>query len=323
MRIFFFLLTLMCSCTFLYAQEKTGVWRGVVRFSQYGFDPNFNPTPRSIMPPNDPQSRMGRAGTSSFATSTITNSEVDTHAKLEWLQIDDRSVVQLTSYSVDNKLVTMYQFHARPTPKEFYKFHLQGKSLLVKESDRRADLFDMRGTFQETDSSFVFWGVWEDPFTGKRFGTFFFEKVKENIAINPELVYSFLKKNKLDENSLINPIPSPVIHDTIRTEAIAVYGNLVENGLKDQDTLSIWFNGKLLEDNIVPSEKRFFFRANLGDQEWNYLTVRCKNEGREKGAGIHLNFEFNDIQMKYNLVLFRFGQADWVIRRKVSNKQAE
>ncbi|MBL0883651.1 MAG: hypothetical protein IBJ16_09965 [Chitinophagaceae bacterium] len=320
MRIFFLLLTLMCSYSFLIAQEKTGVWQGIVRFSRYGFDPNYNPTPTPIMPPNDPQSRMGRAGASSFATSTITNTETDTRAKLEWQQIDDRSVVQLTSYGVDNKLVTMYQFYARPTPKEFYKFHLQGKSVVVKETDRRADLFDMRGTFQETDSSFVFWGVWEDPFTGKRFGTFFFEKIKETLTINPELVYSFLKKNKLSDSILSEPFSSLVVLDTIQTDAIAVYGNLVDNGLKDQDTLSIWFNGKLLEDNIVPTDKRFFFRANLADQEWNYLTIRCKNEGKEKGTGVHLNFEFNDIHMKYNLVLFRYGQADWVIRRKAPNK---
>ncbi|WP_353548882.1 hypothetical protein [Sediminibacterium sp. KACHI17] len=322
MRLLICSLILICCTSILTAQEKTGVWRGIVRFSSYGFDPNYNPTPRPIMPPNDPQSRMGRPGTSSFATSTVTNTETDTRAKLEWLQIDDRSVVQLTSYGVDNKLVTMYQFYARPTPKEFYKFHMQGKSVVVKETDRRADLFDMRGTFQETDSSFVFWGVWEDPFTGRRFGTFFFEKVKEVISINPELVYSFLKKNKLSDDIVSASIPAIVVHDTIQTDAIAVYGNLVDNGLKDQDTLSIWFNGKLLEDNIVPTDKRFFFRANLADQEWNYLTIRCKNEGKEKGAGVHLNLEFNDIQMKYNLGLFRYGQSDWVIHRKVSNKQA-
>lgn len=323
MRAIFLLLIFIYFCNYSIAQKKTGVWRGVVRFSQYGFDPNFNPTPTPIMPPNDPQSRMGRAGSSSFATSSITNSEIDTDAKLEWVQIDDRSLVQLTSYSIDNKLVTMYQFYARPTPKEFYKFHLQAKSLVVKESDKRADLFDMRGTFQETDSSFVFWGVWEDPFSQKRFGTFYFEKVKEVVTINPELVYSFLKKNKLNESILQTAISAPVILDTIQTDAIAVYGNLVDNGLKDQDTLSIWFNGKLLEDDVVPSEKRFFFRANLVDQEWNYLTIRCKNEGKEKGAGVHLNFEFSDVQMKYNLVLYQYNQADWVIRRKVPNKMAK
>lgn len=301
------------------AQEKTGVWRGVVRFSRYGFDPNFNPSPKPIMPPNDPQSRMGRAASNSFATTTITNTETDTRAKLEWLQIDDRSVAQLTSYGNDNKLVTMYQFYARPTPKEFYKFHLQGKSIVVKETDRRADLFDMRGTFQETDTSFIFWGVWEDPFTGRRFGTFFFEKVKEAITINPELIYTFLKKNKLNEKNFSYPVALPVIHDTLQTDAIAVYGNLVDNGLTDQDTLSIWFNGQLLEDNIVPDKKKFFFRANLADQEWNYLTIRCKHEGKEKGAGIHLNLEMNDRLMKYNLILYQHEQADWVIRRKPVN----
>ena len=53
---------------------------------------------------------------------------------------------------------------------------------------------------------------------------------------------------------------------------------------------------------------------NLGKQEWNHLTIRYKSEGKEKGRGVHLNLQLQDVQVKYNLALYQYHQAKRVIR---------
>lgn len=268
--------------------------------------------------------RVGRINENSEAMRVRVNANPAfvTNAKLEIIEADERMLAQLTSYGPDNTLVTMYQFYVRPTPKEFYKYHLQAKSVLVNETIKKADLFDLRGSFLNTDSGYIFQGVWEDPFANRRFGTFAFVQTEESVTINPELWHRFLKHHRIQESTLAPERlfkPTPVF-DTIVTESIAVYANLVDNGLMDQDTLSVWLNGRLIEDNIVPGKKPFYFRINLSDNEWNHFTIRCKSEGKEKGTGVHLNLQIEDLQMKYNLALYQFQQAEWVIRRKNSVK---
>lgn len=299
-------------------QDRTGVWRGVVIFGQNGYSfnqaflPSINNTLRSGKVLNE-STRSGRQYING-------NPEFETKAKLEIVQLDERMLAQLTSYSEDNSLITMYEFYVRPTPKEFYKYHLQAKSVLVNETIRKADLFDLRGSFKQTDSGYIFYGIWEDPFGRRRYGTFYFSASEEFLGINPELWHKFLKKNAQTDESKLSPAlhytPSPIL-DTLVTEEIAVYGNLVENGLTDQDTLSIWLNGRLIEDDIVPGKKPYHFRINLGQEEWNHITIRCKSEGKEKGAGVHLNLKFGEQQLKYNLALYQYQQSDWVIRRKI------
>jgi len=314
--IFSFLVFLITGST---AQDKTGVWRGIVVFG--GTVPYFNV---ATLPSIGNETRLGRINPNSTAMAIHVNGspEFVTKAKLEMIEADERMLAQLTSYGPDNKLVTMYQFYVRPTPKESYKYHLQAKSVLVNETIKKADLFDLRGSFLNTDSGVVFQGVWEDPFGKRRFGTFAFVPSVEPVTINPELWHGFLKKSRIEETSLTPDRqfkPSPLF-DTIITNAPAVYGNLVDNGLIDQDTLSVWLNGRLIEDDIVPGKKPFYFRVNLGEQEWNHLTIRCKSEGKEKGTGVHLNLQLQDLQMKYNLALYQYHQAEWVIRRTNSVK---
>jgi hypothetical protein len=303
------------------AQQKTGVWRGVVAFYFYGNPASYISTLPSIRGELRNGMRVNE-NSEGMRVNVNGNREFITQAKLEMIEADERMLAQLTSFSDDGKLVTMYQFYVRPTPKELFKYHLQAKSLLVNETIRKADLFDLRGSFVETDSGTIFQGIWEDPFGKRRFGSFAFVPSNESITINPELWYSFLKKNHIEETSLLPQRqfkPEPLF-DTILTEAPAIYGNLIDNGLIDHDTLSIWLNGRLIEDNIVPGKKPFYFRANLGEQEWNYLSIRCKNEGKEKGTGVHLNLQLQDMQMKYNLALYQYEQAEWVVRRKNSVK---
>lgn len=319
MRILYLFFCLVFLSTQSTAQGKTGVWRGIVVFG--GSVPYFN---SATLPSIGNETRLGRINPNSSAMAVYMNGnpELTTEAKLEMIEADERMLAQLTSYGPDNKLVTMYQFYVRPTPKEFYKYHLQAKSVLVNETIKKADLFDLRGSFLDTDSGLVFQGVWEDPFGKRRFGTFAFVPSTEPITINPELWHGFLKKNRIDEATLTPDRlfkPSPLF-DTITTNSPAVYGNLVDNGLIDQDTLSIWLNGRLIEDDIVPGKKPFYFRINLGEQEWNHFTIRCKSEGKEKGTGVHLNLQLQHLQMKYNLALYQYNQAEWVIRQKNSVK---
>jgi hypothetical protein len=310
------------------AQDKTGVWRGIVAFfppgnssSQMAALPSIGGEVRSSRRANQVPIRINE---NSPAMRFYANAppEFLTNAKLEIIEADERMLAQLTSYSDDYKLVTMYQFYVRPTPKEFYKYHLQAKSILVNETIRKADLFDLRGSFIHTDSGTVFRGIWEDPFGRRRFGNFAFQASDEAITINPELWHGFIKKQQINEATLaperqFKPTP---LFDTLVTDAPAVYANLVDNGVIDQDTLSVWLNGRLIEDDIVPGKKPFYFRINLGEEEWNHFTIRCKSEGKEKGTGVHLNLQLQDVQLKYNLALYQYHQAEWVIRRKNSVK---
>lgn len=319
MRVLYIFILLVFLITSSTAQDKTGVWRGIVVFG--GTVPYFNV---GTLPSIGNETRLGRINPNSPAMAIHVNEspEFVTKAKLEMIEADERMLAQLTSYGPDNKLVTMYQFYVRPTPKESYKYHLQAKSVLVNETIKKADLFDLRGSFLNTDSGFVFQGVWEDPYGKRKFGNFAFVPSNEMITINPELWHGFLKKNRIDESSLapdrqFKPFP---LFDTITTNAPAIYGNLIDNGLVDQDTLSIWLNGRLIEDDIVPGKKPFYFRINLGEEEWNHFTIRCKSEGKEKGTGVHLNLQLMDTQLKYNLALYQYHQAEWVIRRKDSVK---
>ena len=325
MRIILFFISLVLLVSPVTAQQKTGVWRGIVAF----FPPENSSSQIARLPSIGGVVRSGgrmpvRINENSPAMRFYVNAppEFLTNAKLEIIEADERMLAQLTSYSDDYKLVTMYQFYVRPTPKEFYKYHLQAKSVLVNETIRKADLFDLRGSFIHTDSGTVFRGIWEDPFGRRRYGNFAFVASEESVTINPELWHGFIKKQQINEASLaperqFKPTP---LFDTLVTNAPAVYGNLVDNGLIDQDTLSIWLNGRLIEDDIVPGKKPFYFRINLGDEEWNHFTIRCKSEGKEKGTGVHLNLQFQDLQMKYNLALYQYHQAEWVIRRKDSVK---
>lgn len=325
MRVHFLLLFFSFSILVqLNAQDRTGVWRGLVRFGGAGFTFGSN----NIIVPlagvsSGVRERAGRMPVNSAGAIITTTAEYDTKAKLEFLQVNDQLLAQLTSYNDEHTKVTMYQFYVRSTPKEFYKYHLQGKSILVNEVDKKADLFDLRGNFLTTDSSILFHGIWEHQFRDRRFGSFIFQQTQEQVTINHELLYTFLRSKKISENEIpaegiLQTIP---IHDTLATDAISIYGNLVDNGIIDQDTLSIWLNGKILEDDIVPGRKPFIFRANLSDQEWNHFTIRCKSEGKEKGSGVHLNLQLNDAQMKYNLILYQYHQADWIIQRPTKSKQ--
>lgn len=102
-----------------------------------GSVPYFN---SSTLPSIGNETRLGRINPNSIAMAVYVNGnpEVVTKAKLEMIEADERMLAQLTSYGPDNKLVIMYQFYVRPTTREFYKYHLQAKSVLVNETIKKS-----------------------------------------------------------------------------------------------------------------------------------------------------------------------------------------
>jgi hypothetical protein len=301
------------------AQEKrTGVWRGFLTLKMETYQGVNNI--RYLKTP-DPKARpiFFSANLLNRGVEPLQPNELDTKAKIEFQQVNDKMLAVLTSYSDDNSKIICYQFNVWPTPKEMYQYHLQGIGVIMNTSGKRAaDLFDMRGSFVNTDSGKIFIGIWHAPRGNMRFGSFAVGLTTEQVTINPELFYQFIEKNKIDEKTIpaANFPAISAISDSIVTNASFIHGSLVDNGLKDQDTLSFWLNGKLLEDNIVPGKKPYPFRIPLTEGNWNHFTIRCKSEGKTRGAGVHVSMEVMGQFMKYNLAFYKNHQADWVIGRE-------
>jgi hypothetical protein len=302
------------------AQDNSGVWRGVMKVvSPFGRDIQFNEiykldpiTGRPIVPPP-----------ATYPNRVIDSSSVHSRAKLEIIQSGDKLMAQMTSYAIDNRQVTMYQFSGGPNLKS--GFLLAGKSTLVNETQGTTPPFNLEGKFYDTNGIVVFKGLWRSQLSRTILGTFLFQKMDEPLTINPELVHMFLNpkndKNLETEETAKLPLSTPV-YDSLFTTSFSIDASMIDNGIPDNDTLCIWLNGHVLEDNIVPGKKRFIFRVKLEDKEWNYLTIRCKSEGKIRGAGVLLNMNTDEELLKYNLVLYKYNQVDWVIARKEKQKNA-
>ncbi len=311
---------LLCSLLFsilvLPAQDRTGVWRGTVKvMSADGKDLRYTPirkldpvtgnpiefNPASLYPPG----------------LVIDRNTVHTRAKFEIVQVGDKLMAQLISYALDNRQVTMYDFEGTPHGKDWVLF--KGKSTLVNETMGIAPPFNLEGKFVDTNGISYFKGKWTGQLTGNPLGFFVFEKTEEPFTINPELVHQFInpkndkQKNAIEKEKL--PVSTP-LYDSFITTSFSIDASILDNGIPDHDTLSIWLNGRLLEDNVVPGKTLFLFRAVLEEKEWNHLTIRCKSEGKIKGTGILLNLNTDEALLKYNLVMYQHDQVDWVIGRK-------
>ena len=300
----------------LAAQDRTGVWRGTVKLmSRDGRDLRYTPI-RKLNPVTGNPIEFRRDDL--YPPGLIIDSNtVHTRAKLEIVQVGNKLMAQLISYAMDNRQVTIYDFDGSPRGKD--KFILKGKSTLVNETMGIAPPFNLEGKFVDTNGISYFKGKWTGQLSGNQLGFFVFEKTAEPFTMNPELVHQFInpkndpEKQELEMEKL--PLSTP-IHDSLLTRSFSIDASIVDNGIPDRDTISIWLNGRLLEDNIVPGKTMFLFRAVLEEKEWNHLTIRCKSEGKIKGAGILLNMNTDEEMLKYNLVLYRNDQVDWVIGRK-------
>lgn len=312
-------------CAFLFsialvaAQDHSGVWQGTLKIVtadgrdlRYKTIAKLNPVtgnpiiPDTVWYPYD---------------IVIDSNTVHTRAKIEIIQSGNKMLMQLISYAMDNRQVTMYEFSGGPKGKDH--FLLTGKTNLVNETQGQVPLFNLDGKFSDTNGRSFFKGIWRSQLSGNVLGYFVFERTAEPFTINPELVHRFLNPSNKEtgpEEMARLPLATP-LHDSIITTSFSIDASVVDNGIPDNDTLSIWLNGKLIEDNVVPGKKMFLFRAKLDEKEWNQLTIRCKSEGKIKGTGILLNINTDEALLKYNLVMYKHDQVDWVIGRTEKRQQ--
>jgi hypothetical protein len=302
-----------CLCIQLYAQSYGGVWTGTLNVvTPSGGYVRFQPlnkidpvTGRTIIPDPTvvPQGVL------------IDSTVAHTQAKIEMIQKGDQVLALLTSYGDDRQQITSYLLNGLPGRKKGYYF--QGVSNLVNETMGEVPLFDLEGTFTEKEGSMVFSGIWRSQRSGNILGNFIFRPAAGEPAINPGTVYRFFSKGKSENDPSIQALlPAATrIRDSITTTAFSIDASFRENGLSDKDTLSVWLNGTLLEDNVVPGRKYYLFRAKLENETWNHLVIRCKSEGRLPGSGVLLNMLLDEGLRKYSLVLYKNDQAEWLIRR--------
>jgi hypothetical protein len=316
MKKWILLCSLLFSILFISAQDRTGVWRGTMKIvSGDGKDLRYEPI-RKLDPVtgNPIDFRQGNL----YPRGRVIDSNViPTRAKLEIVQSGNKIMAQLISYALDNRQITMYDFEGTPFGRD--GFILKGKSTLINETMGVAPPFNLIGKFSDTNSIGYFKGRWLGQLSGTPLGYFAFEKTGEPFTINPELVHQFLNpKNEKQKDAFEKeklPLATP-LYDSLVTTSFAIDASIVDNGIADHDTLSIWLNGHLIEDNVVPDKKFYLFRAVLEEKEWNHLTIRCKSEGKIKGTGILLNLNTEEALLKYNLVMYAHDQVDWVIGRK-------
>lgn len=301
----------------LHGQSGTGVWRGILSLEMETYTSSDR---LRLLPSSDVRARpLAWVSDVSAGIQLLRPSINDSKAKLEFQQAGNRTYAVLTSYADDNSRVIMYRFNVWPRKNERYTHHLEGVGVVMNGSNKIvSELFDMRGSFVDTDSGRLFMGIWVLPESGRRMGSFVMGHTPEQLSLNPELFYQFIKKNKIQEDAIpAEHFPQPnAITDTLITNAAFIHGSLMENGVRDNDTLSIWLNGKLLEDDIVLGKKPYPFRIPLEEGSWNHLTIRCKSEGTMKGAGAHIGLDVAGKHMKYNLAFFQYHQANWVIGRE-------
>lgn len=297
------------------AQDRTGVWRGSLTVAPEGITQLFYIPPARI----DPTS--GRATLSPpvyMGSRSNPERSIDTRAKLEIVEINSKLLVQLTSYGSDNRQVILYAFIASPTNKQTQDFFFAPQTALVNETNRVAELFNMRGSFQQKDSAHQLKGYFTSRFGGNRLGSFQFQQTNEPLTMNPELLNDYLTKNKLENIPAFTEkaLPPSPINDTLVTNSYSANGTLVDNGFVDGDTLSIWLNGRILEDNVIPTKTPFHFRVPLETGQWNNLTIRCKSEGKQPGTGILVNLLTKEASFKYNIVLYQYHQANFALLKR-------
>ena len=119
-----------------------------------------------------------------------------------------------------------------------------------------------------------------------------------------------------------NWIPATANFDTLLTRSFAVDISIEDNGVKDKDSLSIWLDGQLLEDNVVLTDKKHEFRVNITSKDYHQLTIRTKSEGAIAGNGYLLNISTKENVYKYNLVQYRYNQSDWFFHKVGSRERS-
>jgi hypothetical protein len=255
---------------------------------------------------------------------SLSKSRTYSKAKLEIIDSANQMMAVLTTFSKDQKKLSSYLFYLSETPAQKYKYYGKAVRCLINETEHTPSLFDIHGNFNFTDTSVVFSGIWESTFGKSILGKFSFQPSMQTVGINPELIAEWN-----DQMHVIKPwlavenwIPATANFDTLLTRSFAVDISIEDNGVKDKDSLSIWLDGQLLEDNVVLTDKKHEFRVNITSKDYHQLTIRTKSEGAIAGNGYLLNISTKENVYKYNLVQYRYNQSDWFFHKVGSRERS-
>jgi hypothetical protein len=319
MRLIIFILLFFVTFFDLAAQNKTGVWYGTIVFEPDGVrevdtEPRIRVSEGRIV--NIPPIYAG--------SMSLSKSRTYSKAKLEIIDTSNQMMAVLTTFSKDQKKLSSYLFYLSETPAQKYKYYGKAVRCLINETEHTPSLFDIHGNFNFTDTSVVFSGIWESTFGKSILGKFSFQPSIQTVGINPELIAEWN-----DQMHVIMPwlavenwIPATANFDTLLTRSFAVDISIEDNGVIDKDSLSIWLDGQLLEDNVVLTDKKHEFRVNITSKDYHQLTIRTKSEGAIAGNGYLLNISTKENVYKYNLVQYRYNQSDWFFHKVGSRERS-
>jgi len=296
------------------AQNKTGVWYGAIVFEPDGVrevdsEPRIRVDAQAGRIVNVPPVYAG--------SMSLSKSRTYTKAKLEIVDTAGQMMAVLTTFSADQKKLTAYLFYLSATPTEKYNYYAKAVRCLVNETDHTPSLFDLHGNFVFTDTSVVFSGIWESPFGKSRLGKFSFQPSIQSINVNPELLIQWndIVKVVPEVIQIENWAPSTSNFDTVLTKSFYIDVSIAETGVLDHDTLSIILDGRVLEENLVLTDKKHDFRVNITSKDYHQLTIRTKSEGSIKGTGYLLSITTKENVYKYNLIQYKYNQSDWFFQK--------
>lgn len=310
-----FIAILFCSlCTSLSAQNKTGVWYGVIVFEPDGFKPADTESRIRV----DAQAgRIINVPPMYAGSMSLSKSGTYTKAKLEIIDTSGQMIAVLTTFSADQKKLSAYLFYVTATPTEKYNYYAKAVRCLVNETDHTPSLFDLHGNFIFTETSVVFSGIWESPFGKSRLGKFSFQPSVQSVNVNPELLIQWNDAVKVlpPLTDIENWMPSTSNFDTLLTKSIYIDFSIAETGALDHDTLSVLLDGQVVEENLVLTDKKHDFRVNITTKDYHHLTIRTKSEGAIKGTGYLLSIATKENVYKYNLTQYKYNQSDWFFHK--------
>jgi len=315
MRLFICILLFSFSFLDLAAQNKTGVWYGTIVFEPDGVrevdaEPRIRVSEGRIV--NIPPIYAG--------SMSLSKSRTYSKAKFEIIDTSNQMMAVLTTFSADQKKLSSYLFYLSETPTQKYSYYGKAVRCLVNETEHTPSLFDIHGNFNFTDSSVTFSGIWESPFGKSILGKFSFQPSMQTVGINPELMIEWNDTKKVipEITQIENWIPSTSNYDTLITRSFYIDFSIAETGVIDHDTLSVWVDGNILEDNLVLTDKKHDFRVNITSKDYHQLTIRTKSEGAIKGNGYLLSISTKENVYKYNLVQYKYNQSDWFFHKIAS-----
>jgi hypothetical protein len=296
------------------AQNKTGVWYGAIVFEPDGVrevdsEPRIRVDAQAGRIVNVPPVYAG--------TMSLSKSRTYTKAKLEIVDTAGQMMAVLTTFSADQKKLTAYLFYVSATPTEKYNYYAKAVRCLINETEHTPSLFDLHGNFVFTDTSVVFSGIWESPFGKSRLGKFTFQPSIQSINVNPELLIQWndIVKVVPEVIQIENWAPSTSNFDTILTKSFYIDVSIAETGVLDHDTLSVILDGRVIEENLVLTDKKHDFRVNITSKDYHQLTIRTKSEGSIKGTGYLLSIATKENVYKYNLIQYKYNQSDWFFQK--------